>query len=181
MSSFVAAARFDQISEEWTEYTAELPAGALRFAIRSVGTGAFMFMADDVTYIPESHKDLVLLGYNVYKDKVRLNETPIETTTYTDEAGTATYHVSVVYAQGESRALSATTSGVGMTEADGGPRVYFRDAIVLEGASGRRVAVCTLDGQMVYNGVGHDLMSIPVAPGVYIVRAGNTCVKIMAK
>ncbi len=181
MASFVAAARFDQISEEWTEYKAELPAGALRFAIRSVGTGAFMFMADDVTYIPESHKNLVLLGYNVYKDKVRLNETPIETTTYTDEAGTATYHVSVVYAQGESRALSATTSGVGMTEADGGPRVYFRDAIVLEGASGRRVAVCTLDGQMVYNGVGHDLMSIPVAPGVYIVRAGNTCVKIMAK
>ena len=31
------------------------------------------------------------------------------------------------------------------------------------------------------NGIGRDLMRIPVAPGVYIVRAGNTCVKIMAR
>ncbi len=39
--AFVPAARFEEISEEWTEYKAELPAGAGRFAIRSVGTGAF--------------------------------------------------------------------------------------------------------------------------------------------
>ena len=179
-ASFVVAERFEQISEEWTEYKAELPAGAMRFAIRSVGTGAFMFMADDVTYTPESHKDLQLLGYNVYKGKVRLNEAPIAVTTYSDEAGSAVYHVSAVYAQGESRALSTEVTGVGMTKADGDVRISFRDAIILEGASGKQVAICTPDGHTVFNGIGRDLMRIPVAPGVYIVRAGNTCVKIMA-
>lgn len=139
-----------------------------------------MFMADDVTYTPESHKDLQLVGYNVYKGKVRLNEAPIAVTTYSDEAGSAVYHVSAVYAQGESRALSTEVTGVGMRTADGDVRISFRDAIILEGASGKQVAICTPDGHTVFNGIGRDLMRIPVAPGVYIVRAGNTCVKIMA-
>ena len=178
--AFVPAARFEEISEEWTEYKAELPAGAGRFAIRSVGTGAFMFMADDVTYIPESHKDLQLVGYNVYKNKTRLNQAPMDATTYVDEACGAVYHVSAVYTKGESRALSTATTGIGVTKAGGDVHVSFRDAIILEGASGRQVAICTVDGRTVFSGTGRDLMRIPVAPGIYIVRAGNTCVKIMA-
>ncbi len=64
-------------------------------------------MADDVTYIPESHKDLQLVGYNVYKNKTRLNQAPVDATTYVDEACGAVYRVSAVYTKGESRALSA--------------------------------------------------------------------------
>ena len=88
--------------------------------------------------------------------------------------------MSAVYTKGESRALSTATTGIGVTKAGGDVHVSFRDAIILEGASGRQVAICTVDGRTVFSGTGRDLMRIPVAPGIYIVRAGNTCVKIMA-
>lgn len=64
---------FTKISNTWTLYTANLPAGAQRFAIRSFASSNYMFMVDDITYIPAGVSsistitaDSVIESENVY-------------------------------------------------------------------------------------------------------------------
>lgn len=101
---------------EWTEYTAQLPAGAKYFAIRSCATSSFMLMVDDVTYEAyESFGDLSLVGYNIYRDGVKLNREPVAEPSFADgymPDGTYNYVVTVVYDKGESVASNVFTIGV---------------------------------------------------------------------
>lgn len=101
---------------EWTEYTAQLPAGAKYFAIRSCAASNFMLMVDDVTYeMYQGFGDLSLVGYNIYRDGVKLNAEPVAEPSYTDAdvtAGEHSYAVTVVYDKGESAASNIFTIGV---------------------------------------------------------------------
>ncbi len=101
---------------EWTEYTAQLPAGAKYFAIRSCATGSFMLMVDDVTYEAyEGFGDLSLVGYNIYRDGVKINREPVAEPSFADgymPDGTYSYVVTVVYDKGESVASNVFTIGV---------------------------------------------------------------------
>lgn len=116
-----------------TEYTAELPEGARYFAIRSCAIGASMLMVDDVTYIPASaNTRLEHIGYNVYRNGEKLNDTPVTDTTITDtlaQPGFHTYAVTALYNVGESRPAKAdinVMSGIdGITADDNAPAEYF--------------------------------------------------------
>ena len=84
------------------DYTVDLPEGAAYFAIRCISKDKFIFMVDDITYHP---KPLSLIGFNVYRDGVKIGSTAAETTSYTyDELNgeTHVYAVSAVYDEGES-------------------------------------------------------------------------------
>ncbi len=132
-ADFISAGKHEQISDEWTEYTAELPEGALYFAIRSCAIGASMLMVDDVTYIPASaNTRLEHIGYNVYRNGEKLNDTPVTDTTITDtlaQPGFHTYAVTALYNVGESRPAKAdinVMSGIdGITADDNAPAEYF--------------------------------------------------------
>ncbi|MBD5257301.1 MAG: hypothetical protein HDS52_01235 [Barnesiella sp.] len=132
-NDFISIEKFNQISGEWTELTADLPEGARYFAIRSCATGGMMLMIDDVTYIPAPvHQGLEHIGYNVYRNGVQLNEAPVTDTTLTDtlaEEGDHTYAVTAVYNAGESKAAKVTVkvlSGIdGVTADDNAPVEYF--------------------------------------------------------
>ena len=91
---------------QWKEYTAELPEGTKYFAIRATSNDKFALLIDDITFVPDScgAQAYELLGYNVYRDGVKLNETPVVGTTFSDTQaeGTHTYRVSAVYSVGES-------------------------------------------------------------------------------
>ena len=101
---------------EWTEYTAQLPAGAKYFAIRSCAASNFMLMVDDVTYeMYQGFGDLSLVGYNIYRDGVKLNAEPVGETSYTDATATDgehSYVVTVVYDKGESAASNIVTLSI---------------------------------------------------------------------
>lgn len=132
-ADFISAGKHEQISDEWTEYTAELPEGARYFAIRSCAIGASMLMVDDVTYIPASaNTRLEHIGYNVYRNGEKLNDTPVTDTTITDtlaQPGFHTYAVTALYNVGESRPAKADInimSGIdGITADDNAPAEYF--------------------------------------------------------
>ncbi len=132
-ADFISAGKHEQISDEWTEYTAELPEGARYFAIRSCAIGASMLMVDDVTYIPASaNTRLEHIGYNVYRNGEKLNDTPVTDTTITDtlaQPGFHTYAVTALYNVGESRPAKAdinVMSGIdGITADDNAPAEYF--------------------------------------------------------
>lgn len=103
----------------WKEYQFELPENAKYFAIHATSVDAFALLMDDFTFIPDStgRQNIVLRGYNVYRDGVKINEDVVTTTSYdvASDAGNHLYHVTAVYDAGES-ALSnlAVTNPTGI-------------------------------------------------------------------
>lgn len=101
----------------WTEYKAELPAGAKYFAIRMKSLDQFALLVDDITYQPEiPGGEVVVRGYNVYRDAQLIGFT--ETPAYEDvmPGDGAVYEVTVVYATAESplsNRIGFGTQGVG--------------------------------------------------------------------
>ncbi len=67
------------LPQEWRRYSALLPAGAKRFAVRSCATDAFILMLDDFSYeVNGEGGSIAIRGYNVYRDGVQLNSEPVE-------------------------------------------------------------------------------------------------------
>lgn len=118
----------------WTEYSYDLPEGAKYFAINCDSNDKFMLFVDDITYIPANgaSADLDIVGYNVYRDGVKINEEPVAETSYVDENlaedTTYTYAVSAVYLQGESKTSEATqaqVTGIEGVSVNAGEAVYY--------------------------------------------------------
>lgn len=174
-----------RVPEEWTEFKAALPEGATHFAIRHTSYDSYALYVDDISFrgAPDMPADSRIEGYNIYRDGVKLNDTPLEATSMQDapeESGTYTYHVTTVYSCGESRVSApvevmfeksgidaATSAGIGIT-ADG-------QTIVITGAEGRHVAVSAADGRCIFSGQGHARTLVPASQGVYIVTIDTSC------
>lgn len=186
VEDFVSIATYEGIASDWKEYTAELPAGAKYFAIRSKATDSFMLMIDDVTYETVGKpEELALVGYNVYRDGVKINTEPVAEPAFTDAditSGEHSYAVTVVYDKGESKLSNVVTILVDKTAIDAigasAVKVYGADrTLTVAGAAGKNVSVYTADGRLVYTGEGSDKTTVRVESGVYVVRVGNTVVK----
>lgn len=176
---------------EWTLYEVELPAGAKYFAIRSYSEDKMMLMIDDVTFIPQGAKhNLVINGYNVYRDGVKLNSEPVQTTSFTDSGvednNSYLYKVTVAYNKGESAAsnpakVDVNLSGIDSTvEDEVGISVSDRN-ILVSNAEGIGIEVYSADGKLLQAVTGRAQTVIPVTPGIYIVKAGNTARKTIVK
>ncbi|MCM1503947.1 MAG: choice-of-anchor J domain-containing protein [Muribaculum sp.] len=172
---------------DWTLYTAALPAGAKYFAIRSCATSSWMLMLDDVTY--ETGMDfskLSVVGYNVYRNGVKLNDEPVEEPEFLDATATAQnneYAVTAVYAEGESKAsekLLISTTGLDQVVA-GVEIVAEVGQIIVTGAEGLEVSVVAVDGKVVYAAAGQAKTVVNVAAGVYVVKAGDKVAKVLVK
>ena len=102
-------------SGAWRKVEFKLPATANYFAIHTNQTNSqTLVLLDDFTFIPQvMENNLKLLGYNVYRDGVKLNEDPVVTPSYVDKKPVADgkYQVSAVYDKGE----SGCTQSVGIT------------------------------------------------------------------
>lgn len=113
-------------SQQWTEITADLPAGAKYFAIHVTSTYSTALLIDDITYSPAKtaaqHAPMVnqIEGYNVYKDSVMVNSSLVTDTTYQMPVGnyTGILQVSTVYTKGESalgNLFDLTTTAINAT------------------------------------------------------------------
>lgn len=111
----------------WQQYDVELPEGAKYFGVRYIGNTLFAIEIDDVTY--QGHRvvsgdDLQIVGYNIYRNGVKLNDEPVAELTYADAAPAEEnlYTVRAVYAAGESldsnSAYVANTVGITAVSSD---------------------------------------------------------------
>lgn len=108
IESFTPVQEINVRNASWAGYEAELPEGTKYFAIR-VKANKYMVMFDDVTYTP-AVCDATLLGYNLYADDVRINDSLLKEAAYTGPGKTNTlYSVSAVYDKGESPLSEAVT------------------------------------------------------------------------
>ncbi|MDE6556365.1 MAG: choice-of-anchor J domain-containing protein [Duncaniella sp.] len=189
VADFIAieGATISVVPNDWTEYNVALPEGAKRFALRSCATGSFMLMLDDVVYESGKTLDLSVVGYDIYRDGVKLNTEVVAETTYTDataEAGKEyTYNVIVVYTTGASApsndcklttsALDSIFSGIAIKAVKG--------QIEITGAQGQALQVVAVDGKVIFSGIAAEKNTVAVAPGVYVVKAGEKVAKLLVR
>ena len=163
----------------WQEIKVTLPEGSRHFAIRCVSQAKFALLIDDITYIPEGAvpEGLSLMGYNVYRDGERMNESPVngntweDTTTALDEIHT--YRVTAVYDKGESlysNAVSVQNTAIDKVDACTLNITAAEGCIEIAGAEARKVSVYTPDGRCRLATQGRRQMTIPVTEGYYLVK-----------
>lgn len=162
-SDFISVAKYEKIPCEYKAYSAELPDGAKRFAIRNNNKDRFMLMVDDVTYIPVGEPAAFTInGYNVYRDGKKINDAPVEECEYFDndiDGNNHTYYVSVLYSAGESQlsnAFTSSASGIENVTSDVHPETEY------------------------YNLQGMRIQT-PTAGQAYIMRRGSIVKKIFVK
>ena len=187
-ADFELVATVNSVPGEWTEYTFDVPAGAKYFAIRSCATGSFMLMLDDFTFAGAegASVELSIIGYDIYRDGVKINEEPVAETEFVDnnivEGESYTYQVVALYDRGISAPATVLVATTGISNIAGGVKVATaKGAILVNGAAELNLSVVAADGKMVYNAVASDSETINVPAGVYVVRAGNKTVKVAVK
>lgn len=185
-ATFVKIGGSDKTPAEWTQYTAQLPEGTRYFAIRCTSNNHHVFLVDDITYTAYTAEDLVVSGYNVYRNGDKLNDIPVTVTTYTDNdvPADATYQVSVVYTLGES-ALSnkvnlKNPNGIAVINASQSSIVTGRGSLGLNNITGAPVVVYNVAGAVVYKGSDSNV-KLNVPAGVYLVNVAGKTVKVAVK
>lgn len=185
---FERLTKITDVPETWTEYDFDLPEGALYFAIRCISVNKYAFMLDDVTYQPDILEGgLSLLGYNVYRDGVKINENPVEDTSFIDTdapQGDHTYIVTAVYDKGESNISNLATamiqSGISGIGTDSSITVTAENGMIV--VTGNVPAkVYTTDGRLVAVIPAAPRATLSVAHGLYIVKAATTTAKLLVR
>ena len=185
-SSFIKVDEYDLDNvKEWDYFKFTIPEGAKYFALRCVSDDKFALLVDDISYIAKDavEQDLTLIGYNVYRDDVKLNTEPLLDISYNDATivvgNDYIYNVTVVYEQGESRysePCTVNTSGIDdVMLSDNDVRVV--DGRLMITANGM-IVIYDLTGTMVYNGLCNGRMSLHLPQGTYIVSIGDEAQKI---
>ena len=179
------------VSDNWKHVEATVPDGARYFAV-NLKLSRMFFMIDDFTYAPHdgSLDALTLLGYNVYRNGEKINDTLVTDNQLTDDDasnGENTYKVTAVYEQGESRYSNEATVTVGNTSV--GAVGTAAKAIVTAGRGTidvridgtAAVAVYAIDGRKVAASTVTGSESFGVAPGAYVVTVGGTATKVVVR
>ena len=131
--------------------------------------------------------DLTLVGYDIYRDGVKINDEPVGETEYvdTDAAdGEHSYVVITVYDRGASAPSNAVTlaaTGINDALAAGISISAGKGTITVAGAEGQTLSVAAVDGKVVYTATAAARTTVNVAAGVYVVKAGNKIVKVAVK
>ncbi|MDE6526487.1 MAG: hypothetical protein K2L75_04455, partial [Muribaculaceae bacterium] len=187
---FLRVSRFEVKTWEWRQYSFTLPAAARRVAFRTNGKMENDAIAiDAVSYCVED-APVVLTGYNVYRNHVKVGSTDAATAEYFDAVTalareTRSYYVTAVYDKGESMPSESVdvdlSTGVDNIAAGTGTisvSVSGR-AITVTGAEGLSVIIADAAGRTVFATARADeSLSVDVAPGVYIVKAGDKAIKV---
>ncbi len=174
---------------DWVYFEYTLPRDARYFAIRSCSTGAYtVALLDDITYTPlyGASNPLTLQGYNVYRDNELIAEAVAETV-YADTTaptGTHTYHVTALWAEGESDYSGPATvnhvSGINDLKAGEATVRVSKGTITVANANGLETRIFTPAGLTVAASTESNA-TFQVEPGVYMVQVGRKVTKVTVK
>lgn len=168
---------------EWTEVTAQLPDGAKYFAIRHTGVEKYIFMLDDVTYMPGG---MTVKGYNVYRDGELIGTVGADQNSFTDSADDGkshTYNVTVIYEVGESgpsNSVSLTSTGI-MNLQTNTYAVGHKGFIEVGSETEQPVSIYSSGGIKMYGGNVQATTRIPLQAGLYIVKVSDKTYNLTVK
>lgn len=170
---------------DWTEFAYRLPEGTKYFAIRYVSKDKYALAIDDLSYTPADGdvESLELLGYNVYRDGVRINDDILTDASCADSSDgqNHTYAVTAVYDLGESDfsdEIETGAGGVGSVCQD--IRIYAAAGVIcVDGAAGDVIEIYSLEGRLLYaEKADGNKEIVGMLPGYYIVKAGGMVAKL---
>ena len=173
---------------DWEYHEIEVGEDVKYIAIRYTGQDQYGLMIDDISYTSAIY-GLKVLGYNIFRDGVKLNEEPLTDNTYVDEAvedgQTYTYTVSVVYNNGES--VDTDEVSITYTEMSGIEDVENHEAkiyaveggIVVDSEGGENVTVYNIGGTLIKAFECSGKHVVNVGKGAYIVKTGNAVTKVL--
>nr|MDE6498794.1 choice-of-anchor J domain-containing protein [Muribaculaceae bacterium] len=172
----------------WTEYSFEVPAGAKHFAVRSCSDDGDALLLDDFSFIPAgATADLSIVGYDVYRDGVKITAEPVEECEYTDTEtadGEHSYVVVTIYTTGisaPSNAVTLTYDGIADATAAGIAITAGKGTITVTGAEGKLLTVAAADGKLYFNGAAAARQTVAAPAGIYVVKAGQKIAKVAVK
>ena len=182
---FTLVQRFDKNTLGWEIFSCRLPEDARYFAIRYCSVDQFAAMIDDIAYFENVDIDCTY-SYDVLKDGVKIAN--VTTPGYTDPevlTGKHTYSV-LTYLNGEARGLSNPVileeSGVDGIGADNASVFGVAGGVRIAGCDGLAYRIVTIDGRVAADGTCSSAdVFVPLAPGIYVVSAGKTVAKVIAK
>lgn len=178
----VAVAEFSINDVLWTQYTADLPAGAMHFAIHRTskareytnnedlgttveipGTGSFVMMIDNIEFFVKPRE---VKGYNLYKNGKFVEQLSADQTAYSVKRASTSdeYTMTVVYDDGESNPSNAMSID------------YLNYLLGIEPV----VAAPAAEGIQIFNMRGQRVASMQ-RPGLYIVKKDGKTRKVMVK
>ena len=186
VGDFTSLGKIDKVDVEWTEYSFGLPEGATFFAIRRISPNGWVLQIDDASFkVAGNGSDLALMGYNVYRNGVKINDGLVEDNAFTDRAaedGDNAYVVTAVYDKGESAAsneVSLQISSLERLEAAGISVKVVAGEIVVEGAEGKDLAVADASGRMYFSAMGSAKTVVAVPAGIYLVTVAQETIKVV--
>lgn len=156
-------------------------------AIRIVSDAYTDVLIDDISYRPSAAASgLEISGYNIYCDNNLLNTADlVSEESYIDTPSTAgahKYYVSCVSNKGEeSRISNIVEVGSDGIETIGtaAASIEVRGRSIAALAPGQPIAIANVDGRIVCR--AYDSVVAPVAPGIYVVTAGQTTAKLIVR
>lgn len=174
----------------YTLYEFDLPEEAEYVAIRYNACGSLALLIDDLTYTPAGNTtEAHLLGYNIYRNDIRLNEQPLTETELNDipeDDGDYYYNVTAVYSEGESPYSNTVTVAdfsevENVSVADNCSINVENNTIVVTCATQTVALVYAPDGRLLREANVAGKAFIPMVSGIYIVKAGNTTKTVIIK
>lgn len=189
IESFISVDRRNSINAFWTPYEFTLPEGAEFFAIRHVGSydDSFALIIDDITYESAGFDYLTLTGFNIYRDGIKVNgeaHTEFEFTDKDAASADHTYHVSAVYAEGESMASDPymfASSGLDSAIAESDIRIISREGEITVVGSGQTVEVFDVAGTEIARAEANPECTFRIGKGIYLIKVGTLCAKVVVR
>lgn len=183
--SFAPVTGILKSNKDWTEYSYTLPLDARYFAIHYKSNDGFVFYLDDMAYTRTCNLvGEVLSGFRIYRDGVAIGETTADKRDFNDKSplgGTHNYGVTAIFGKREGKAVtSEITVGESGVEAvaEGMSVSTTGDAILVSGTADAVLTVVDALGRTVYRAQA-PTHRIPAPAGVYIITAGEECVKVI--
>ena len=174
----------ESVADEWTRFAYTIPEGAKYVAINYVSEDKFMFMVDDIL-LGEPAPEYALVGYNVYRNDVRINAEPLaaETVSFDDtitDDGAYVYGVTALYESGESlysNLVSIEKHG-GLSTIGAAPVVFASRGRICYSGVADTIVVYTTAGVPVASSAKAN-GSFAVAPGSYVAKSGSYTYKLI--
>lgn len=182
-------------SKDWTLHSFVLPDNARYFAIHIIDgktntSWSDALMIDDIKYQPGS-KQLVHVGYNIYRDKKLLTEINDKSSAaYVDENVVDDtdylYAVSAVYETGESLLSNeVTVNKLSAVEkiSDGLAKIFGgKNHVRIVGLAGNAVGIYNSAGQLVkvIDSIADDV-TISLPTGIYVVKSCEVVAKVVVR
>lgn len=168
---------------DWTEVTMDLPEGTKYFAIRHLSNDKYMFMVDDISYVPGG---MGIKCYNIYRDGELIESVNANTTSYTDDINDGLPHnyvVTVVYEAGESGASNVVSSiATGIETVTTGTTITGKDGYIsIRNAAGKKISIYSVDGKKMFSTINEENVDAVMRGGVYIVKVGDDTYSITVK